>query len=356
MDENARVVDELVDAWRRRTVGILRPLNHRCTAACSMLKLTGYACSTCGGASSTRCCQDAQEVHHAYVCENTGYGHACGPHCAYRSTHNVCPVTGMVHGTNTVPMSAGHYATAPAESRNRLYSSDAIIHESCVGITYALLFSTERVRFEEHRRKMLRVSAERAVHRYRRQQANRGHICTYMDMVLIYVHKYYRCKPVTHLRMTYVDKKKVCHAYANAVQIIMNDLQIMKQCANIRLDAVIVVLLYMMRSGCIINQTIFLEIDQFLRLYLPDAHAICSLLLTPINFTATKQAISHLLLQKKNNSAWTDGQKATMEAAAMAKQIMTTCLPGGSKRLFRNDLFTNTATPRLHFAPTSTCS
>lgn len=308
--------DQLVRAWRDAQVGLLIPLSHRCNASsCRILQLRGFACTKCG-AGAAACCSSCVRVQDAFVCESTGMSHHCGTHCKFIAQH-VCPITRIVHEPRNAPIRP--YARAPADA------SRARTHRLCERtaakqIIFRLLFSNARCKFEVHRRNMMRITAERAVHRYRRKQHAANKRAVYSIMVATYMQHYARCKALTHLRLAEDDQHLVCNAYAEAVHKLLSALRLE---THARVDACIVVLLYFLRCGVVIRDEVFLEADAWMRASLPDAHAINNLLTTPVQFTSTRTQISKTLQEVPQTQArrlcCISRQAAATVAAAMKR-------------------------------------
>ena len=110
-------------------------------------------------------------------------------------------------------------------------------------IVHSLLFSQRRVAFEKHRRHGLRVSAERAVHRYVRRQQQQKLPVIFVEMACIYVQRFARCKPLDHLRMCREDRDRVCQQYTRLVTQLMTAMNL-NLLTHLKPDAIATVLLY----------------------------------------------------------------------------------------------------------------
>ena len=337
--------EQLVRAWRESQVGLLIPLHHRCDASrCRILQLRGFACAACG-AGADACCPQCVRVQDAFVCESTGLSHHCGAHCEFASQH-VCPITRIVHAPRVAPPCRS--ARAPADA-GRARGDRGWNRASTKQVLHALLFSGARCDFERHRRSMMRVTAERAVHRYRRRQHGRGARVVFSTAVSVYMQHYARCKDLAHLRLSKEQRDEVCEAYAAAIERLISLLNLQASC---RLDACVVVLAYFLRRGVVVRDEVYLECDAWMRASLPDAHAINTLLTTPVQFTSTRTHISDVL-QKVPQTRAQELCSVTREPATTAAAAMRT---SAACRRFAFSTCPSTGTAHRPCASPPTCA
>lgn len=282
------VHDDLVRLWRSAHPHVLRPLRHNCSdGRCTVVRIRGFSCQSCGATSLHRTCSKCQEVQNSYICLQTGFDHLCGPHCRATSRNGRCCVSKQPVSSAVLPSARKTMHSA----RNRMRA--AKVDDIAQPIVHALLFSRRRVQFELHRRKQLRVSAERAVHRYKRNCVQLKQPAVFLTMQLTYMSRYARTKSLAHLSLPEARKRAICMLYAELVHKLILTLQLDRNAFKI--DAVACVLLYMLRHGVSVRDEEIIQQDTWLAEALVDAHAINTVLRCPIAYTATKNALNSTL-------------------------------------------------------------
>lgn len=283
------VHDELVRLWRAAHPHVLQPLQHNCSdGKCTVVRIRGFSCQSCNATSLRRRCSKCQEVRNSFICVETGFDHLCGPHCRATSVRGgLCSISKQPVSQAVMPSNRKTVHSA----RNRMRATK--IDDIAQPIVHALLFSRRRVQFELHRRMQLRISAERAVHRYKRTCVQNNAPVVFLTMQLVYMSRYARTKSVSHLAMPEEHKRRVCHAYATLIHKLILTLQLDRNAFKI--DAVATCLLYMMRHGVSVRDEEIVQQDPWLAAALVDAHAINTVLQCPVQYTSTKNALAKIL-------------------------------------------------------------
>lgn len=258
----------LVRLWRTQLqCPPVPPMQHKCSAKnCNVVRITGFSCALCG-VKLERGCNACSELRSSYVCVDSGFDHMCGPSCRLARLNGQCPISGLkIFAADAPPR-----PRQPAHGlRSRVRSSDS---NFALKIVHALLFSTRRTKFENHRRNGMRVAAERAVHRYVRKKMLMKEPAVFTDMVREYMQRYARCKPLTHLRMTKAQQHSVCQSYTTLITQLITVLDI-NGMHNAKPDAIATVLLYTLRTGLYVRDEELFPVCSFMIKSLPDAHAI----------------------------------------------------------------------------------
>ena len=287
---NGYVIHErIVQLWRNAHPHVIPPLRHACSrSSCNVVRIGGFACSACGVHLGARAlCQLCRPIQNSYICMQTGFDHLCGSACTAPTMRSgLCTISGQSVSRGAV--NASTHLPVHARARNRRHLPSNWLHT----LVQKLLFSSARVRFEKHRRSQLRVSAERAVHRHRRQCNQEQRAAVYLDMALIYMRRFQRCKPLRHLQLPRQRQQAVCERYAKMLRNIMRVL------GQRESEPTAIVLLYLMRNGCSVRDSALLPPDLFLARSLPDAHSLTAILGAPTNFTSTKNQIQMQLREQ----------------------------------------------------------
>jgi hypothetical protein len=274
-----------IQLWRAQHPEVLIPLEHCCSkSGCKLLHLNAHVCTHCG-IGLRRQCECCVRVRDSYVCPKTGYDHLCGALCSANNCGH-CRITG-----NIIDCTSG----GPVPQRQPAHTARSRLRAAqphCIRpIVHALLYSEARIKFETHKRKQLRISAERAVHRMRRNAIAHKKPFIYTNAVIEYVHKYDRTAPLTHLHVDKATRDQVCTKYTRLVNRLIIAMHLKGVVVN-KHESVVVVLLYFMRSGVSVRDETIMPVDPFLQGALVSAHAINTLLPAPVAYTSVKNAIN----------------------------------------------------------------
>ena len=289
MESHVSLHRRLVALWRAAHPHVVLPLRHTCSSSsCSVVRIGGFACAACGVHLGPRAlCASCRPLQNSYICMQTGFDHHCGAACnAAASTQRggLCPISGQAVTRGATQAST--FLPVHARSRHRRQLPARWAQD----LLHRLLFSAERVSFERHRRNQLRVSAERAVHRHRRACHQDGRAPTYLDMALIYMRRYQRCKPLLHPQLPRARQLAACERYSTLLH------EIMRILGKRESESIAIVLLYLMRSGVTVESVSVLPRHLFLATALPDAHSIGAILgSATTTFTSEKNKLQAFL-------------------------------------------------------------
>ena len=242
---------------------------------CTIVHLKEHVCIEGGHICNGTCALHPQSdiicVSDVYACQDVGCVHVCDQSTCQASCGQ-CDISGRsctADALANVVMPASN-----KRSRRRASSVHTNEQTACI-LVFDLLFSARRVRSEVQRASTVLEHARRTAHRVTRVAIREGTALHVQDLVDIYASARQRMRDYSYISHCTApsDQQDICIYYANIIVSIWNVIMHALP-ARSTFESIAAAVLYAMRKGVACDGLYAIPGDAFLRMALPDAHAI----------------------------------------------------------------------------------